>query len=193
MNALSSTSQSRTELEPLTAKVPPWLELRKEGVRKPAELYSRVLGKRAAQSSANVRLLCRKLGVELVEREISDDGACRFRTSEPYSAVIEVNRQASSARQNFTIAHELGHLLLHPETSNGWRRDLFSAAGTHKEEREANAFAAELLVPFAELRAWLDLLNVEMRVRVVTATMAKTYEISEGAARVRLDWAMMVV
>ena len=170
--------------------VPAWLHMRNEGVRTPVALYESILGKRAPQTAVDIRRLCKQLDVQLEERKIDDDGACRFRTSEPYSAIIEVSKQAAETRKRFTIAHELGHLLLHPETRDGWRRDSFSSSGTNQEEREANGFAADLLVPFADLRAWLNLLRVETRVPVVVAKMAETYEISDAAARIRLDWAL---
>ena len=46
----------------------------------------------------------------------------------------------------FTIAHELGHAVLHPKANTPFLRDntLFSVS---RLEREANCFAAELLCP----------------------------------------------
>lgn len=60
--------------------------------------------------------------------------------------IIYVNTKEPTQRQRFTIAHELGHALLHNETlpresyKNDW--------GTRQiKEMEANRFAAELLMP----------------------------------------------
>jgi Zn-dependent peptidase ImmA (M78 family) len=58
-------------------------------------------------------------------------------------------------RQNFTTAHELGHMLLHDQeqlhVDRGFRvvrlRDGNSSEGTDQAEREANLFAATLLMP----------------------------------------------
>ncbi len=69
-------------------------------------------------------------------------------------AVIGVNTRHSATRQNFTIGHELGHLLLHDQeqlhVDRGFpvrlRNDL-SSQGTDEAEREANYFAAALLMP----------------------------------------------
>jgi len=44
-------------------------------------------------------------------------------------------------RRRFNVAHELGHLLLHPE----------ARPGDHLHEREAHLFAAELLMPEASI------------------------------------------
>lgn len=70
-------------------------------------------------------------------------------------AIIGVNSAQSQPRQRFTIAHELGHLLLHEgrpvfvdkSMVRVNLRDGDSSLGTYREEREANAFAAELLMP----------------------------------------------
>lgn len=68
--------------------------------------------------------------------------------------IIGVNTLTSRRRQRFTIAHELGHLLLHEgkplivdhSIRVNFRNDL-SGMATDDEEIEANAFAATLLMP----------------------------------------------
>jgi hypothetical protein len=60
--------------------------------------------------------------------------------------VIEVNAGEAAVRQRFTVAHELGHHAL--GTTHGLSRGSAQAA----IEREADAFAGELLVPGAMLR-----------------------------------------
>jgi len=67
---------------------------------------------------------------------------------------IVVNKSHSSTRQRFTLAHELGHLLLHgytlPHADRGYKlrfRNAKSSEGSVFEEVEANQFAAELLMP----------------------------------------------
>lgn len=68
---------------------------------------------------------------------------------------IVVNSTHHPNRQRFTIAHELGHHLLHfPMLQKGvhvdkaiFRRDLNSSTGRYEKEIEANQFAAELLMP----------------------------------------------
>ncbi|WP_326829041.1 XRE family transcriptional regulator [Parafrankia elaeagni] len=55
--------------------------------------------------------------------------------------VLTPDRANDVYRHRFTAAHELGHLLLHPDT----------APGDAIQEKEADAFAAELLTPSAEI------------------------------------------
>ncbi len=69
------------------------------------------------------------------------------------SKIIGINSAHSPTRQRFSIAHEIGHMVLH-------ERDLFvdkvvkvnfrdgtSSLAVDREEIAANAFAAELLMP----------------------------------------------
>ncbi len=71
---------------------------------------------------------------------------------------IVVNTRDVSARQNFTIAHELGHYLLeHHESSEYsvlWRNT--NAQEKTPMEQEANCFAANLLVPLVFLDEYED-------------------------------------
>ena len=75
------------------------------------------------------------------------------------SKTIYVNCQDSPQRQRFTIAHELGHALLHaPELQKNpnlgifYRRPLGDGAFDSIEEQQANRFAAYLLVPEAFIK-----------------------------------------
>ncbi|RYH64359.1 MAG: ImmA/IrrE family metallo-endopeptidase [Alcaligenaceae bacterium] len=58
--------------------------------------------------------------------------------------VIVVKKQDAEARQSFTLMHELGHVLLHRMSSVDDEADMRAPQGM---EREANQFAAHLLVP----------------------------------------------
>jgi Zn-dependent peptidase ImmA (M78 family) len=69
------------------------------------------------------------------------------------TAIIGVNGADAPTRQRFTIAHEIGHLLLHkgrPVIVDKLVRVNLRGSGnfaTGPEEAEANRFAAELLMP----------------------------------------------
>lgn len=54
--------------------------------------------------------------------------------------IIIVNKNFSNDRKRFTIAHELGHILMHNET-------LFPVSAHRNKEVEANQFAGEFLMP----------------------------------------------
>src|ERR1700683_3832334 len=70
------------------------------------------------------------------------------------SAVIAVNSAQHENRQRFTIAHEIGHFLLHKGTNLHFDedfsvkfRDALSSKAEDDLEIEANQFAASLLMP----------------------------------------------
>ena len=98
---------------------------------------------------------------------------------------IFAHKAASIERKTFTVAHELGHHFLHKEKQKDvmWRQT-FQQIG-HEErglEREANRFAAALLMPEHLVREVWDGL---MRKDVVT--MARTFGVSNTAMRYRLQ------
>ena len=62
---------------------------------------------------------------------------------------ILVNSEQSGARQGFTVAHELGHKILHAEWLNHSNEILYRSSYVYQDwrEQEANFFAANLLLP----------------------------------------------
>jgi len=69
------------------------------------------------------------------------------------SNYILVNKTHSSRRQNFTIAHELGHLILHNSSRIDYRDGMFNDT---IEEQQANEFAGSLLMPSSWLKTIID-------------------------------------
>jgi len=59
--------------------------------------------------------------------------------------IIIVNNTFSNDRKRFTIAHELGHLLLHNDSN-------FPVSAYRQKEKEANEFASEFLMPENEIK-----------------------------------------
>src|SRR5438132_329346 len=76
--------------------------------------------------------------------------------------VIGYNVTQASVRQRFTIAHEIGHFILHRSNNPSdlfidthyivYRRDAQSSTGENRREIEANRFAAALLMPTTLLK-----------------------------------------
>lgn len=62
---------------------------------------------------------------------------------------IKLNSASAHTRQQFTLAHELAHLVIAPDIARGARRCLHSSA----LEVACDAIAAELLMPIEEMRA----------------------------------------
>lgn len=96
--------------------------------------------------------LARKLGARLsFEAFSSNVSGLLYRDG--LNVTMAINSSHATTRQRFTIAHEIGHLLLHEgpmfidKTMRIDRRDENAALGTAPEEIEANRFAAALLMP----------------------------------------------
>jgi len=69
---------------------------------------------------------------------------------------IVVNATHSLSRKRFTIAHEIGHFVLHRKRlDSGELIDdaMYRSGVTAREETDANRFAADLLMPFSLIRS----------------------------------------
>ena len=88
------------------------------------------------------------MGVSVVGQAMEDSGQISLGPAAP---VITFNVADAPVRQRFTVAHEIGHLALgHLSSGVTLYRDSasnFSSASFDPKEREANAFAAQLLMP----------------------------------------------
>jgi hypothetical protein len=95
-------------------------------------------------------------------------------------AVVEVAAGDHPNRQRFSIAHELGHYILahNPVYSEAEPEEITSPTGIN--EREADTFAAELLMPTEWVRDdWKELQH--------SSRMAALYRVSEQAMWIRLE------
>jgi Zn-dependent peptidase ImmA (M78 family) len=108
-------------------------------------------------------------------------------------AIIGVNSTHSIVRQRFTIAHELGHLILHKDENLhvdekspiGFRNEESSRA-TKDTEIEANQFAAELLMPVDLLAKEIKSLPDDMDAEDAVSELANRFQVSEQAMTLRL-------
>ena len=108
--------------------------------------------------------------------------------------VIGVNTLHHPRRQRFTIAHELGHLRLEHKgeviVDSGIqvnRRDAASGSASVRDEREANAFAAELLMPADVLDEHLGrLVRRHTGQTSIVSALARIFDVSEEAMHYRL-------
>ena len=136
------------------------------------------------------------LGLTVRRQYFEADDVSGVLIREPGEAsIIGVNASNSPQRQRFTVAHECGHFLLH----KGKRivldravrvnfRDAASSLATDREEMEANAFAAGLLMPADLVREELRRI-VEGRPRTddqLVGELADRFDVSQKAMEFRL-------
>ena len=86
----------------------------------------------------------------------SSEGALVRNPNNPNEWGIFYNAKARPERQRFTLAHELGHFVLHRDSHASFNCDkesIYTGADTLKQiEREADEFASNLLMPGDLLR-----------------------------------------
>ncbi len=99
--------------------------------------------------------IIRDYGLVLQESVLEDSISGMMVTKENGIAHVVINQGHHKNRQRFSMAHELGHYLLHRNarsifvdaSEQRFYRDAEASTGTKLQEIEANAFAAELLMP----------------------------------------------
>jgi len=138
----------------------------------------------------DVKKLSKKLGVNTESDDLATDIAGIFviKSDTPF---IRYNKSDNSQRQRFTIAHELGHLLLHSKTTPLFidktqkimYRNVESSTGELHMEREANAFAAAILMPENLVKEELN----EIKKGDIISQLARKFNVSPQAMSFRLS------
>ena len=141
----------------------------------------------------SVEAVAESLGVAIQRVDLKDN-LSGFSYPKGPRRTIGVNLRHATVRQRFTVAHELGHLLMHTQDLHYDRafsmqfRSEISSTGTDPKEVAANAFAAELLMPEAFLKRDLrefGSFDIENDPRVLDE-LADRYDVSKQAMVVRL-------
>ena len=116
-----------------------------------------------------------------------------YKASDADQAVIGINALHPDVRQRFSIAHELGHLLLHEDTDLQVDqhafvafRDLASTTADDPKEVEANQFAATLLMPEDLLRQCVLDRDPDLDLDAAITQLAQQFGVSEQAMTIRL-------
>lgn len=107
---------------------------------------------------------------------------------------IGVNKNHGINRQRFTIAHEIGHFVLHHSTKNDVQHvDTKSAyfrstahSTEHLQEQQANRFAAELLMPQELLESAIKKYKLDLTDDLHISKLANLLQVSEQALTIRL-------
>lgn len=132
--------------------------------------------------------LASSLGLKVFRAAQRDPNVSGMLRAEDGTYVIYVNAQESPVRRRFTIAHEIGHFELHRSQLGGVKVDVladlklptFQRSGAWSPvEREANVFAAELLMPQEAVRNLSRNCDLE--------TLAHIFQVSQSAMAIRLD------
>lgn len=161
-------------------------ELIDKKIRELQEVHSKLL-----KPPANLKSLMKALQISFEEKDYEGQlsGAAIFNGDQ---MIVTVNSSESEKRKRFTIAHEIGHLLLHADQALNidvnpisLNRDMQSSAGENWREIEANYFAASLLMPTEDVltsfEKWKNLEEDDCLQK-----MASRYGVSLQAMSIRL-------
>ena len=101
---------------------------------------------------ANLEVFARKWGVVSIRREPIESDAMLFGDGSGFTMVINsLKSRGNPARQRFSFAHELGHLLLQLAGLSKYPRSVtqhrLGNAADQKEEQLCDQIAAEILMP----------------------------------------------
>ncbi|BEV05025.1 ImmA/IrrE family metallo-endopeptidase [Chryseobacterium gambrini] len=140
----------------------------------------------------NLDKLIQKEGISVINYPFEDD-ISGVLVIENDNATIGINKKSSNVRKRFTLAHELGHFKLHTQKSKMFMDNVFfrkkSEGYTSKEEKiekEANYFAANILMPEHLVRGEIAELKCDLHDDVTIASLANKFEVSSSAMTFRL-------
>jgi hypothetical protein len=141
------------------------------------------------EAPVRVGLLAQRLGLGVLRSTLQPGISGQIEPSRDFPAgfVIKVNRHEAKQRQRFTIAHEIGHFMLHRDRIGDGIRDtiLYRSKLSNQMEAEANRFAAGLLMPFEQVRTKLNELGLQ-RDHNAAIELARVFEVSTDAMEIRL-------
>lgn len=108
---------------------------------------------------------------------------------------IGYNQSEPKVRRRFTIAHELGHYILHKDKSHLFVDKQFiyrsqnsnSTAVNQVMEQEANFFASAILMPTEQLRGHIEKTRIDLGSEDSIKELAKIFEVSTTAMSVRIS------
>ena len=166
--------------------------------RNPEQRATALLADLAVDTSKkiDVEAIARELGAD-VRRVALADGLSGLLVRDGGRKIISYSDADIEPRQRFTIAHEIGHLLMHPgrphiaETTklvNVSKREVSRNYADAREEREANQFAAALLMPGAAIIDRWDLLASKVdNADSLAGQLAREYGVSKSAMKYRAN------
>lgn len=125
--------------------------------------------------------LCSELGLNVFWKPFECIDGILLRTNQGSAAGIASNR--TFGRRRFTLAHELGHFLMH----EGDFTDSGFETPSNSIEREANLFAKELLMPshiVAQTYKAFKSLNIDLE---VVSELSWVFRVSKESMAIRLS------
>lgn len=152
----------------------------------------KLLSQYKKSAPVNVEGLIREIGIQLDSKADLDQkisGEIALLDSGIYK--ISANKNEHYYRRRFTMAHELGHYLMHKDLIGNGVDDskkyrstedgsFYNTAIEKIHERQANEFAVNLLVP-------IDLLTEEAKKNSDIEHLSRLFQVSKASMQIRLQ------
>ena len=102
---------------------------------------------------------CERSGYKLLRYPLGEDADLGFVLKRDDDTIIFINSSIRLSREIFTLAHEIGHIVLHFNGGQSFIDNNVTITGRSEDEKEqeANYFAACLLMPSDEVDRFIDL------------------------------------
>lgn len=102
---------------------------------------------------------CDRMGYKLIRYPLENEKLLGFTMIKEDDTIIFTNSISRLSREIFTLAHEIGHIKLHLDEKESFIDDEISISerNSNEKEKEANYFAACLLMPDDEISKFIDL------------------------------------
>jgi len=142
----------------------------------------------------SIRKVAENLGAKVRPSKFKDE-VSGLLTIKEGCPTIGFNALHPVTRQRFTIAHEVGHLVLHRDESDlfidrGYSKVFFrderSSEGEYERELEANAFAASLLMPVRLIEQEISRRDFDLGEGDSLDVLADSFKVSRQAMAYRL-------
>lgn len=140
----------------------------------------------------DVEKLARKLGISIEHQDL-DDSVSGFLVKKDDKNIIGLNENHHNVRKRFTISHEIGHFTLHVDTPlfvDFYKGSMLYRTNHKKQdykmEKEANSFAAALLMPQVLISYEISEMSDEMDYDTKLLELSQKFEVSQQAMDFRL-------
>ncbi len=141
-----------------------------------------------------VDLVAQRIGLQVEEATLGED-VSGVLVIENGKGTIGYNNSHPLVRQRFSIAHEIGHFILHQKqgqlfidkTYKIFLRDQRSSSGENLQEIQANQFAAALLMPEELLRQEVIDIGFDLGDEAALDALADKFQVSNQAMSFRLS------
>ena len=161
-------------------------------LNKPVEVARQLLERFGEHPPIDIEAIVKAHGIAIRRQELEDSVSGMLVIKDSHTT-IGLNENHHPNRQRFTLAHELGHFLLHRSVSNIFIdastiffRDGTSSDGSKTQEIDANAFAAELLMPEKQVREAINSQPLDAFDEGAVRRLAAQFEVSAQALTIRL-------